>query len=154
MKRLATSHRQMSTRQQVLRLCCCILREIWYTVYVIYILQFDIFCAILYLWKKRLFYFLSSGCASLHGLFFLQKFRKSHRQRPTSRGCEKSDKNLHLPENMVYYIQELRKEKFPQYIRRICRRVRSFLCFRNPRCLCRQRGFCILLPVKSGILYV
>ena len=26
---------------------------------------------------------------ALHGLFFLQNFRKSHRQRPTSRGCEK-----------------------------------------------------------------
>ena len=31
----------------------------------------------------------SSGCASLHGLFFLQKFRKSRRQRQTSRGCKK-----------------------------------------------------------------
>lgn len=68
--------------------------------------------------------------------------------------AKKSDKNLRPTENLVYYIQEMRKEKFPQYIRRIRRRVRSFLCFRNPRCLCRQRGFCILLPVKSGILYV
>ena len=59
--------------------------------------------------------------------------------------------NLRL---VAVFRPSMRKEKFPQYIRRIRRRVRSFLCFRNPRCLCRQRGFCILLPVKSGILYV
>ena len=67
---------------------------------------------------------------------------------------KKSDKNLRHSENLVYYIQEMRKKNLPRYIRRICRRVRSFLCFRNPRCLCRPRGFCVLLPAKSGILYV
>lgn len=93
---------------------------------------------------------------ALHGLFFLQKFspRKTAGSARPLAAAKKSDKNLRPTENLVYYIQEMRKEKFPQCIRRIRRRVRSFLCFRNPRCLCRQRGFCILLPVKSGILYV
>ena len=39
--------------------------------------------------RRSFFHGASSGCASLHGLFFLQKFRKSRRQRQTSRGCKK-----------------------------------------------------------------
>jgi len=39
---------------------------------------------------------------------------------------KKSDKNLRTPENLVYYIQEMRKEKFPQYIRQIRRRKIPF----------------------------
>ena len=38
-------------------------------------------------------------------------------------------------------IQEMRKEKFPQYIRRIRRRVRSFLCFKPPLPLPTAGGF-------------
>ena len=46
--------------------------------------------------------------------------------------AKKSDKNLRPPKNLVYYIQELRKRNLLRYIRRIRRRVRSFLCFRPP----------------------
>ena len=46
--------------------------------------------------------------------------------------AKKSDKNLHPPKNLAYYIQELRKRNLLRYIRRIRRRVRSFLCFRPP----------------------
>jgi len=81
---------------------------------------------------------------ALHGLFFLQKFspRKTAGSTQSPAAAKKSDKNLRPPENLVYYIQEMRKEKFPQYIRRIRRRVRSFLCFRPP------------LPLPAaGVLY-
>ena len=72
---------------------------------------------------------------ALYGLFFCRNFARKT-ELPAVPGLpqlqKKSDKNLRHPENLVYYIQERRKEKFPQYIRRIRRRVHSFLCFKSP----------------------
>ena len=68
---------------------------------------------------------------ALYGLFFCKN--SAREKPPAAPGLtqlrKKSDKNLRPPKNLVYYIQEMRKEKFPRYIRRIRRRVRSFLCF-------------------------
>ena len=69
--------------------------------------------------------------------------------------AKKSDKNLHLPENLVYYIQEMRKRNLPRCIRRIRRRVRSFLCFKAPLSLPAaglSRFADVLRQAESGIL--
>ena len=75
-------------------------------------------------------------------LIFLQKFRKATGSARPLVAAKKSDKNLRTPENLVYYIQEMRKKHLLQYIRRIRRRIRSFLCFKPP----------LSLPA-AGILY-
>ena len=54
----------------------------------------------------------SSGCVSLQGLFFCKNSGKAADSARPPAAAKKSDKNLRLPENLVYYIQELRKKNF------------------------------------------
>ena len=82
--------------------------------------------------RRSFFHGASSGCASLHGLFFLQKFRKSLRQCPTSCGCKKIRQKFAPAGKSDILYTRAEEEEFPQCIRRIRRRVRSFLCFRPP----------------------
>ena len=91
--------------------------------------------------RRSFFHGASSGCASLHGLFFCKNSGKAAGNTRPPAAAKKSDKNLRPPKNLVYYIQELRKRNLLRYIRRIRRRVRSFLCSKPPLPLPAAWGF-------------
>lgn len=99
-----------------------------YTIYMNWRLQFDGFCVKMYLWKKRLFHHGVLWLCILARLIFLQKFRKSRRQRQASCGCEKIRQKFAPAGKPGILYTRAEEEKFPQYIRRI-RRRNSFLCF-------------------------
>ena len=120
-----------------------------YTIYMNWRLQFDGFCVKMYLWKKRLFHHGVLWLCILARLIFLQKFRKSRRQRQASCGCEKIRQKFAPAGKPGILYTRAEEEKFPQYIRRIRRRKNSFLCL-NAAAAC--SGICVFPEKKFGIL--
>ena len=97
----------------------------------------------------------SSGCASPHDLFFLQKFMEKFgpEKPPAAPGLLRLRKNPTkiCTRRKIWYTVYIRdeEEKSSWYIRRIRRRKNSFLCL-NAAAAC--SGICVFLDKEFSIL--
>ena len=123
----------------------------------IYSLQFDTFCVILYLWKKRLFPrdvpWLCKACtASFFCKNCRQKFSQQYKIPGHPSAVHRRQKNpikICTSQKIWYTIYVSEKDSSFRYVRRI-RRRNSFLS----TCVPRLKAAAFLLPAEFGILYV